>query len=434
VWARSERWWQQAWGVPRMAGREVRVLSFAHDSLLLWVLAASGLTYLVVVVVVPMVARVALALKAVDYPGGRREHEGVVPRLGGVAVVFGLAFGAGTVALINWGHWGQVVERAELVVFALAIGLMFLVGVIDDLIGVSFWKKLLAQLAAAWMVVALGWQFNALYVPWIGKIDVGPVGQVLTLLWVVGITNAINLIDGLDGLASGVIAIIAGSLLVLAVVKGSFFTVVLMAAIVGACLGFLRYNWRGEVFLGDSGSQTLGFILAVMSVHGSLKASAAVAILVPMLALGVPAMDTMLVMLVRFVGRPKGTLSDRFLAIFRADRNHMHHLMESWAGDRSRVVKILYVMVAISCGMALVVAATKNFQIGFALVLAELLAVGLIRRAGMAARARVTSTEQRSRVRRWLVGRGFLPESVLNRDVAGPSRTLPSADPPSSTG
>ena len=135
-------------------------------------------------------------------------------------------------------------------------------------------------------------------------------GAVVSLLWIVGVTNAINLIDGLDGLAGGVVAIIADSLLAYALLQGNLRTVILMAATAGACIGFLRHNWApARIFMGDSGSLTLGFLLAAISVHSSLKAPAAVAILVPILALGVPVIDTLLVMGVRFLDRPKGRLA-----------------------------------------------------------------------------------------------------------------------------
>ena len=179
-----------------------------------------------------------------------------------------------------------------------------------------------------------------LSLPGLGDVELGIFGEVVSLLWIVGVTNAINLLDGLDGLAGGVVAIVATGLLVYAVdLQDNLLAMVLMAAIVGACVGFLRHNWApARIFMGDSGSLTLGFLLAAMSVHSSLKAPAAVAILVPILALGLPVMDTLLVMLVRFLDRPHGPFVDRFLRMFHADRNHLHHVLEPFMARRARIV------------------------------------------------------------------------------------------------
>src|SRR6266446_2747975 len=139
-----------------------------------------------------------------------------------------------------------------------------------------------------------------------GNISLGFFGGLVTTVWIVGVTNAINLLDGLDGLAGGVAAIIASSLLVLACIQSNILMVMVTAAVVGACLGFLRHNWSpARIYMGDSGSLTLGFLLAVMSLHASLKDAAAVAILAPFLALGLPIIDTVLVMAVRFVEKPE---------------------------------------------------------------------------------------------------------------------------------
>lgn len=157
----------------------------------------------------------------------------------------------------------------------------------------------------------------------------------------IGVTKAINLLDGIDGLAGGVVAIIAASFVCFAAVRGDELGVIVMSAVVGACLGFLRYNLRynkapAKVYMGDAGALTLGFLLAAMSVRGSVKAETAAAIVV--LALGLLVIDTLLVMAVRFPHRPKGALASRFLRMFHADRNHLHHVLLRYRGNRKRVV------------------------------------------------------------------------------------------------
>ncbi len=351
-------------------------------------------------VLVPVVVKIALALRAVDVPGGRKFHGSAVPRLGGAAIAAGLACGAGAVALMRWNVWGVRIAKSELAAVVIACAIVFLLGLVDDLVGVSVPKKFLTEVVAAALVAGVGWNFSLLGLPGGGALNLGWVGLVLTVVWIVGVTNAINLIDGLDGLAAGVVAIIAASLLVYSVMQENAFTVVLMAGVVGACLGFLRHNRApAQVFMGDSGSLSLGFVLAVVSVHSSLKSSAAVAILVPILALGVPVMDTLLVMLVRFLERPKGRATDRVLRMFSADRNHLHHLMERHGASRRTIVRVIYLLVLMACVMAMAVGLTKDAGLGITLVLVQVAAVLAIRSLGFSRQARALSAEAREEMR-----------------------------------
>jgi UDP-GlcNAc:undecaprenyl-phosphate GlcNAc-1-phosphate transferase len=370
-----------------------------ENHILLYALGAALIAALLTNLMVPPVTRLAVALRALDHPGGRKLQKGAVPRLGGVAIVTGLGIGAALTALSRWGQW-QGLRRTEVLALALGTGLVFLVGVIDDLIGVSAAKKFLVQLMAAWLLVRIGWSFEVMRLPGLGEVHLGLFGGFVSLVWIVGVTNAINLIDGLDGLAGGVVAIIATSLLGYAILQGNTGTVLLMAATAGACLGFLRHNWEpARIFMGDSGSLSLGFLLAAATVHSSLKAPAAVAILVPILALGVPVMDTLLVMAVRFLDRPKGPLTGRFLHMFRADRKHLHHLMAHFGTARTRIVTSIYLLVVLSCAMALVVAATGEISLGIALIVLEFLVVLGVRQMGFALAARRLAYFQREEMK-----------------------------------
>src|SRR5207249_3446699 len=244
----------------------------------------------------------------------------------------------------------------------------------DDVIGLSCIQRFLVQIVAAVGVVY-------------GGVDLGFWGGFVTVVWIVGVTNAINLLDGLDGLAGGVAAIIATSLLIFAWIQGKALTVLLMFAIVGACLGFLRYNWvPAKLYMGDSGSLTLGFLLAVMSLRASMKGAATVAILVPILALGLPVIDTLMVMAVRFIEKPQGSLVRRFARMFQADRNHVHHLMARAAPGRKQIVVVIYGVAASFCAMALVVAVIRSAALGAALVVVEVLVVFLMRNLGVRGR------------------------------------------------
>jgi UDP-GlcNAc:undecaprenyl-phosphate GlcNAc-1-phosphate transferase len=347
-------------------------------------MVAAGVTMLLT----PAIRRLALRLRAVDAPGGRKRHGGLVPRLGGVAIFVGVALSLAPAML--WLLPARSLRRlsaVEVAGFTVAVLVVFGVGVMDDIRGVGIFQKLVWQLVAAAILVALGWQFTALRLPLMeGRLAVGVLAPILSVAWVVGVTNAINFIDGLDGLAAGMVAIIASSLLILAVLQGVPETVVAMSAIVGACAGFLRHNWRpAKIFMGDSGALTLGFLLGAVTLRSSVKASAVLAILVPLLALGLPIIDTLLVMWYRFLrGHRK---MNRFVRVFHADRKHLHHLLLETHTERSRTMLTLYGLAIVFCAMALVVAASGSLGLAVAFLTIEVGAVILIRQAGLRAAA-----------------------------------------------
>ncbi|MEA2693639.1 MAG: UDP-GlcNAc:undecaprenyl-phosphate/decaprenyl-phosphate GlcNAc-phosphate transferase [Acidobacteriota bacterium] len=391
------------------------------NNILSYALGAAILAALVTNLVVPTITRLALTLRAVDLPGERRHQSSAVPRLGGVAITAGLAVAAGAATIARWGEWGGHIPKAELAALALGTIMVFLVGVVDDLVGVSPLKKLVFELIAAALLVRVGWSFEVLRLPGLGEIHLGVWGWLVSILWIAGVTNAINLIDGLDGLAGGVVAIISTSLLVYAGLQGNPGSVVLMAATAGACLGFLRHNWEpARIFMGDSGSLTLGFLLGAVSIHSSIKAPAAVAILVPILALGVPVIDTLLVMAVRFLGRQQDPVTSRFLRMFHADRNHLHHLLSHFGSRRSRIVGVIYVVVLGSCSMALLVATTGQSTLGIALILVEFGVILAMRQTGLAMEARRLSRKQRDDIKTEVLGplEEPLPEPIVLQPVA----------------
>jgi len=350
------------------------------------VVLAAFVAALVTNLTVPVSARVAELLGAIDHPGRRRSQRRPTPRLGGLAIVLGFVTGAGFVLLAGWADRLLEIGRVELYSVGLATFLIFLVGVVDDVAGVSVLKKLLVQIAAAWLVVRVGWELEVIRLPFFGGVDLGPFQGLVTILWIVGVTNAINFVDGIDGLAGGVVAIVSSSFLVYALMQGRILTVVWIAAVVGACIGFLRHNWEpARVFMGDSGSLTLGFLLATISVHSALEAPVAVAILVPILALGVPVIDAFLVMRIRFFRHhPARTgVVKRFFQMFQADRRHLHHVLLHVGVDRRRIVAGIYALVLLCCAGSLWVALERNPHLGLLLVAVELLVVVGLRRLGI---------------------------------------------------
>ncbi len=368
----------------------------------------SGLT---TTMVVPSVARLANFLGAYDTPGPRKSHPTPIPRLGGLAIVIGIGVGA-IVAMTPY-SWRQQIPARELIYFAIAVLIVLMIGVLDDVTGVSVVQKFFFQIVAAAIVIRLGWSVDFVRLPFAGHVELGYLGPVASLIWLVGVTNAINLLDGLDGLANGIVAIIALTLMLYALLHGGLFAVIVTGAVAGASLAFLRFNWEpARIFMGDSGSLTLGFALAAFTLKSSIQAPATVAILVPILALGLPVIDTLLVMAVRFLEGTENSLPARIAAMFKADRRHLHHLALALAPKRKQIVLWLYAVVTTFCLMALLVAYQENMSLGISLILIEITVVVVIRWAGMKAEARKVAFLARQEARMLLA-------------EAGPSTELP---------
>jgi UDP-GlcNAc:undecaprenyl-phosphate GlcNAc-1-phosphate transferase len=365
-----------------------------------------GIAFLVSVAAIPPVKRIAIAVRALDYPGGRRVQAEAVPRLGGVAVVLGLFVAQLIVVLLRWGPWKAQNTFVQLVVIPLAMILTFVCGLVEDTVGVPSIIRLFIQVVSGILVISVGWSFSVIYLPFVGNVKLGMLTKLISLVWIVGVTNAINFLDGLDGLAGGVVAIIASTLLAFSVWHHDSVTAIIMGTIVGACIGFLRKNWApAQIYLGDAGSLTLGFILAVVSIHSSIKAPAAVVIMVPVLALGLPVIDTLLVMIFRFTqSSAPASLVSRARRMFYADHSHVHHLLLGLGVSRRRIVITLYLVAVAFCAMALVAAASRTITLGMVLVGLEILVVVTMRKLGMHASAVRISLQKRRGATKALVG------------------------------
>lgn len=285
----------------------------------------------------PPVGELARRLGAVDRPNDRGvSRRPDMPLLGGLAV--GLAFAAGLL-LALWISHTEVAEgrvRGLLVGAALVVGL----GVWDDRFGLKAWPKLVVQIAAAAVAIAHGYQISRLTDPISTTMVDLPlvVGWAASVLWIVGITNAMNLLDGLDGLATGVAAIIGATLSIIAWQAGQPFGICLGIALVGALLGFLPHNFPpARIFLGDTGSMLVGYVLALLALEGYRRVSL-LTFVVPLLALAVPILDTSLSILRRLrLRRP----------IFAADRLHMHHrLLDSEGTPRGALLQFYFLTAA----------------------------------------------------------------------------------------
>lgn len=299
----------------------------------------------------PVIRRLAERRGLVDEPRSDRTiHAKPVPRLGGVAVFLsvGLALAwlplADNLVTVSLGeHW-----RDARAVLASSL-LVFIFGVYDDLRGARANWKFFAQLVAGLTLFALGGRIEGLTIPFVGSFELPPIlSLVFTLVWVIGISNAFNLIDGLDGLAAGAALFASIVMAAVSLVAGRPLVTVVSLALAGALTGFLRYNFNpASIFLGDSGSLFMGFLLAALSITGAQKASTAVAVAIPLMAFALPVIDTGFAIARRLIGgRP----------LFEGDREHIHHKLLERGWSQRRVAFALYGVCAIFAMLALLFA------------------------------------------------------------------------------
>jgi len=297
---------------------------------------------------VPLAERVAWRIGAIDRPNERSLHSEPTPKLGGLAILLGIL-----VSALLFMPLGPE-TRAILIGATLIAG----VGVVDDVVALGALPKLLGQVVAASVAVFSGVRLTAFTLPFIGGVDPTTVelvtlplvdtvdlGELLSVIGIVAAVNVINLIDGVDGLAAGVCVIAAATLSVIALSLGRETAGVLAALTAGASLGFLRHGFPpASSFMGDTGSNLLGYMLAVIAIQGALKTNAVVALFFPLLVLAVPILDTGFVVAKRVKYRAP---------IYRADRWHFHHRMANIGFSQRRTLAYLYGWTAVMAVLAL---------------------------------------------------------------------------------
>lgn len=303
-------------------------------------------------VLTPLIGRGSTALGLVDAPGGRKVHAQSVPRLGGVAVV-----AAASLALILVNAFLPGARDLWIVLRPIAIGafLIFLGGVADDVRGLGPVPKLVIEFAGAGVVMASGLlieRITVLGMTW----PLGWLSYPVTAAWLVGVTNAFNLIDGVDGLAPGIAALAGAACGAILIVRGHQPEAMLLAAFVGAMLGFLVYNFApASIFLGDSGSLVAGFLLASTAIAGWQKGATALASAVPLLIFALPIADAATTLVRRIVGRPTDdrSLGATLRRIGQPDREHIHHRLLALGWSVPRIVIVLYGVTALLAILAL---------------------------------------------------------------------------------
>lgn len=303
-------------------------------------------------VITPLVRRMAFAVGVFDEPNEeRRIHTQPTPRLGGIAIYIG--FMLALFAMLNLAlsnnfvihHYLGTPDLAHIIGLLFGGTLMLGVGLWDDIMGLRPRRKLVAQFVVALVAIVLyGFLIQGFTLPRFGYVSLGLWAVPFTLFWYLGMVNAINFLDGLDGLVTGVTLIASVTMIVVSLWHHEYLVAITMCALGGAAAGFLPYNYNpARIFMGDGGSLFIGFVLASASVMGTEKVSVAISLVVPLLVLALPILDTAHVIVRRIQRRSP---------IFAADRSHMHYRLLEYGLSQRQVVILLYVI----CGVLGVIA------------------------------------------------------------------------------
>lgn len=329
----------------------------------------------------PPAARLARSLGAIDMPRARGLSDEPTPRLGGLAILAGVAF-AGLLFLPLFGD-SPVEEQTR----GIAMGALVaaLVGTADDIWELPAWAKLIGQVAAALIPVLAGVRVDTFTLPFLGHVDLGDAGGPVTVIGIVAVMNVVNFTDGVDGLAAGVCTIAAGTLAIIALsldkacLDGAATCTsagVLAAITAGASFGFLYHNFHpASIFMGDAGSNLLGLLLACIAIQGTIKTAAIVALFFPLTVLAVPIIDGAFVVMKRIKYRRP---------VYEADRWHLHHRLANIGFSQRRTVIYLYgwtlALAALSLALRFVPYSDDHgrFNLGWTIVLVAfgLLALG----------------------------------------------------------
>ena len=322
----------------------------------------------------PIVIRIAMRYGLVDTLSKRKVHNHPMPRIGGIAIYFSFFLPFSIVLFMATEPLNQVVLNKHAFTFFAGATIVFILGLIDDFIRLKPGIKFIAQAAAASVAFAGGIQIGVVDFVGAGTIELDLLSFPVTIFWFLFFINAINLIDGLDGLAAGVAFFVSIILMILTITQGKILIALLLASLAGATLGFLRYNFHpAKIFMGDCGSYFLGFCLAALIIVGSIKGQTTVAIFIPIIAMGVPFIDTFWAPIRRFI------LGKR---MFSPDGEHLHHRLMKLGLSHRNAVMMLYGATIIFGGLALAMVHAKDERAALILVVIGLFVIFSIRKLG----------------------------------------------------
>jgi UDP-GlcNAc:undecaprenyl-phosphate/decaprenyl-phosphate GlcNAc-1-phosphate transferase len=334
----------------------------------------------------PLIRRMAHRFGVLDHArSSRKIHGQPIPRLGGIAIV--VAFYAPLLALLQFQtEVGNLFFAERQHVIGLFVGgvAIALLGLYDDLRGANAWKKFAVQFAVAGLLYQLEFRIQEIANPLGDPIVLGWASLPFTVFWIVGVINAMNLIDGLDGLAGGVALVAVITTFLVSVQRGHPLMMLFSCALAGAIVGFLFYNFNpASIFMGDTGSMFLGFVLASTAIQTNQKASTAVAVLIPAIALGLPIMDTLLAIGRRAIrGRP----------LFQADRDHIHHRLMALGLTHRQTVLVLYGLCVVLGAAALILTYASSGQAALLLLVLAVVALMFLRSLGFMRFDRVSAS------------------------------------------
>ena len=336
---------------------------YLHYAIIIAIAAAASAA------VIPLVKRLAYRFDILAHPGGRRIHKTPTPEIGGMGILFGIVV-AGIAQFsfeyfLGWPGFLTDAWLTPLNISAIAGGtlIVYATGLIDDIVDLSPGFKLAGQIAGAAVVAIWGVSIDFLANPFGGSaFGLDPVlSAVITIFYLVAFANIINLIDGMDGLAAGISAIAAISLLFLATDVNQLSAALIAAMLVGACIGFLPYNFNpASIFMGDQGALLLGFLLGIISLMGVMKTTAAIALAVPLLIVAIPILDTLSAIVRRIRGKR---------SIQSADKGHVHHRLAQTGLTVRQTVLVVYLWSSLLAVGAYAVRATPTTMRGLTLVI-----------------------------------------------------------------
>ena len=326
-------------------------------------------SFIVALILTPIIRFVSIKWGFIDRPSMRKVHKKQIPSLGGLSIFIAFIVVAITACIQDQGVvspkvWGVVLAGLILVIM----------GIYDDIKDMPAFIKLVGQIIVAVIAYSVGFRIEEFFGFEATTFWFKFISFIITTGWIVGVINAINLIDGLDGLACGVCAIISFFLFIVSLSSGNFVLLIFAAALVGSCLGFLPYNFHpASIFMGDTGSMFLGFMLSLIALESYHKSTTFIAILVPIIAMAVPLIDTLLSVLRRLIKKKP---------LFKADKNHIHHRLLIKDKSHVRVVLTLYSVTFFFGLIALGLKDIKGIYMVIALVMVSLVAFRWVKNSG----------------------------------------------------
>ncbi|MDH5717013.1 MAG: undecaprenyl/decaprenyl-phosphate alpha-N-acetylglucosaminyl 1-phosphate transferase [Spirochaetia bacterium] len=290
------------------------------------------LSLIVSIILIPICKKTAFKFNVLDIPDKRKIHKEPVPYFGGIAIFFSFLLSMGFIFFFS-----SNLLNEQFTTIVIGVSLIFIVGLLDDIKSIRARHKFIGQLIVSIYVV-----YNGIFIKEItnpiggGSIDLGILGPIISVFWIVSLTNAMNLIDGLDGLAAGVSSIAIIFMTGFSIYSGNFVFAVLMVSFLGGLLGFLVFNFPpAKIFMGDAGSLTIGFFLSIMCLMTDGKSPYAITILIPFMLLIIPIIDTLLAIIRRTKNKKN---------IFSADKEHIHHRILELSKSYRKTLYIIYII------------------------------------------------------------------------------------------